>query len=148
MGGNGFIGGDLLCKLNDAVFDKNNKLHSIGLDNSHAQGMSQQAWLVRGDGCLFVQPNTFQLENAIIPCFTVGEEEMEEVLFDFVYDNGLITWQGDAEWLGAYDTMGRKVNFQMISKNQIQLEVGTQLLLLNWSLNKTTLVKKMLVHTN
>jgi hypothetical protein len=146
--GNGFIGGDLLCKLNDAVFDKNNKLHSIGLDNSHAQGMSQQAWLVRGDGCLFVQPNTFQLENAIIPCFTVGEEEMEEVLFDFVYDNGLITWQGDAEWLGAYDTMGRKVNFQMISKNQIQLEVGTQLFLLNWSLNKTTLVKKMLVLTN
>ena len=146
--GNGFIGGDLLCKMNDVVFDQNNKLHSIGLDNSHSQGMFQQAWLVRGDGCLFVQPNTVQLENVINPCFTVGAVQVEELPFDFAYNDGFISWQGEAEWVGAYDPLGRKVNTQKLSNHQVQMNASAQWLFLHWTFNNTTLIRKVIVQND
>lgn len=146
--GNGFIGGDLLCKMNDVVFDQNNMLHSIGLDNSHSQGMSQQAWLVRGDGCLFVQPNTIQLENAINTCFTVGSVYIEELPFDFAFNDGFISWQGQAEWVGAYDAMGRRMDTQSFSNHEVQLNASPQLLLLHWTLNNSTLIRKVIVQND
>ncbi len=143
--GNGFIGGDLLCKMNDVVFDKNNHLHSVGLDNSHSQGMSQQAWLVRGNGCLFIQPNTFQIENTIVPCFTVGELEINPSNFDYSINNGTINWKGDAKWLGAYDAMGRKLNHHFLSPKSVQLAKMQQVIFLQWLLDDTTVVKRVFI---
>lgn len=143
--GNGFIGGDLLCKMNDVVFDLDNHLHSIGLDNSHTQGMSQQAWLVRGNGCLFVQPNTVQIENATVSCFQVGMKEEMDSDFQFVSNHHRVSWNGTATWLGAYDVYGRKISTVIEGQNAVRLNSSSQCVLLKWLVNGEAITRKVFV---
>ena len=143
--GNGFIGGDLLCKMNDVVFDFDNHLHSVGLDNSHNQGMSQQAWLVRGNGCLFVQPNTTQLENAIAPCFEVDIVSNTVEEFVIKVNNNQVGWNGQAQLIGAFDVMGRSIPMQRIGLNAVRLSTPPQCVLLKWVMNGEVFTRRVFI---
>jgi hypothetical protein len=107
--------------------------------------LSQQAWLVRGNGCLFVQPNTFQIENTIVPCFTVGGLEFNPTMFDYSISNGTVNWTGDAQWMGAYDATGRKLNHQNVSPNSVQLAKNQQVVFLQWLVDDAPVVKRVFI---
>jgi hypothetical protein len=107
--------------------------------------MSQQAWLVRGNGCLFVQPNTVQIENATVSCFQVGMNEEVDSDFQFVSNHHRISWNGTATWLGAYDVYGRKINAVIEGQNAVRLNSSSQFVLLKWRVNGEAITRKVFV---